>query len=147
MQQRVIARMSAVLLAAAIACGDAPTAVLHGAQGPVTVRLEVVDTEPARVKGLMFRPSLPDGSGMLFVFDEVRDHAFWMKNTFISLDMIFIGEDLQVVGVRAETVPQSTATVSAGVPSRYVLEVPGGWAARHGVERGTRVELRGVPGA
>ncbi|HWP67156.1 MAG TPA: DUF192 domain-containing protein [Candidatus Limnocylindria bacterium] len=127
------------------ACGTAPTAVLHGAAGPVSVRLEVARTEAARTKGLMYRRSLADGDGMLFVFDEARDHSFWMKNTFIPLDMIFIGEDLRVVGVHARAEPQSTQSISVGAPSRYVLEVPGGWAERHGVGRGTRVELHGVP--
>jgi uncharacterized membrane protein (UPF0127 family) len=109
------------------------------------VRLEVAATDATRTKGLMFRQALAEGDGMLFVFGESTDHGFWMKNTFIPLDMIFIGDDLRVVGVHARAVPQSTDAITVGAPSRYVLEVPGGWAERHGVARGTQVELRGVP--
>jgi uncharacterized membrane protein (UPF0127 family) len=68
-----------------------------------------------------------------------------MKNTLIPLDMIFIAADGRIVGVHANAKPYSLASVSVGVPSRYVLEVPGGWAAAHGVTAGSRVELRGVP--
>lgn len=145
MQQCVITGMCGVTLAWLAACGSQPTAVLHGAAGAVSVRLEVADSESERSRGLMFRQSLADGDGMLFVFDETKDHGFWMRNTFIPLDMIFIGDDLRVVGVHARAVPQSTQTVSVGVPSRYVLEVPGGWAEKHGITRGAQVELRGVP--
>jgi len=144
MQQRVISGVSGLLAALLLACGSAPTAVLHGAQGPVSVRLEVARTDAARTKGLMYRSALADGDGMLFVFDTTEEHAFWMKNTFIPLDMIFIGDDLRIVGIHAQAVPQSTESLSVGVPSRYVLEVPGGWAAAHGIASGAHVELRGV---
>ena len=145
MQQRVIAGICGLALALLAACGSQPVAVLHGTAGPASVRLEIANTDATRTKGLMFRQSLADGDGMLFVFDQTSEHGFWMRNTFIPLDMIFIGDDLRVVGVHARAVPQSTETVSIGVPSRYVLEVPGGWAERHGVTRGTQVELRDVP--
>ena len=128
MQPRVITGVCALLASILLACGSSPTAVLHGARGPVSVRLEVADTDATRTKGLMYRAALADGEGMLFVFDDTREHGFWMKNTFIPLDMIFIDDDLRVVGVHARAVPQSTETVSVGVPSRYVLEVPAGWA-------------------
>ena len=145
MQQRVIAGICGVALALLAACGSHPTAVLHGSGGPASVRLELATTEANRTKGLMFRQSLADGDGMLFVFGEISDHSFWMKNTFIPLDMIFIGDDLRVVGVHAGAVPQSTDPITVGAPSRYVLEVPGGWAERHGIARGAQVDLQGVP--
>ena len=145
MQPRVITGVSVLLASLLLACGSSPTAVLHGSNGPVSVRLEVAATDAARTKGLMYRQALADGEGMLFVFDDSREHGFWMKNTFIPLDMIFIGDDLRVVGVHGQAVPQSTDTITVGVPSRYVLEVSGGWAARHGIATGARVELQGVP--
>ena len=89
----------------------------------------------------MYRDRLADGHGMLFVFDDERDHTFWMKNTLIPLDMIFIGADQVIVGIHPNAVPLSTATVGVGRPSRWVLEVPGGWSARRGVASGDRVEL------
>jgi uncharacterized membrane protein (UPF0127 family) len=147
----VTPRLRPLVLAAALAllaqpgcAGDARTVVLQGHDGPVRVRVEIAATPSARAKGLMYRTALADGEGMLFVFDETKDHGFWMKNTFIPLDMIFIDEQLVVAGVHEHAVPQSTKTVSIGKESRYVLEVPGGWAARHGIAAGARVELPGV---
>jgi len=147
----VTSRLRPLLLAAALVLlaqpgctRDASTVVLQGSNGPVRVRVEVAATPSARAKGLMYRTALADGDGMLFVFDETKDHGFWMKNTFIPLDMIFIDEQLLVAGVHANAVPQSTRTLSIGRDSRYVLEVPGGWAARHGVAAGSRVELPGI---
>jgi uncharacterized membrane protein (UPF0127 family) len=89
----------------------------------------------------MYRSELADGHGMLFVFPEESDHRFWMKNTLIPLDMIFIGADGTIVGIHRDATPLSTAPVGVGRPSRYVLEVPGGWTGRTGVAPGQRVEL------
>jgi uncharacterized membrane protein (UPF0127 family) len=93
----------------------------------------------------MYRTELADGRGMLFVFPEEQDHRFWMKNTLIPLDMIFIGADGVIVGIHRDATPLSTATVGVGHPSRWVLEVPGGWSARRGVAPGQRVELPTTP--
>lgn len=109
------------------------------------VALEVMNTPPARERGMMYRTSLGEDHGMLFVFPEEVEHAFWMKNTLIPLDMLFIARDGRIVGVHPEAVPLSTASVSVGKPSLYVLEMNGGWAARHGVRTGDRLELHGVP--
>ena len=67
-----------------------------------------------------------------------------MKNTLIPLDLLFIARDGTVVGIHANARPLSTANIAVGKPSRYVLEVPGGWAARHGVAAGAQVEFRGL---
>lgn len=111
----------------------------------VEVALEVAATPEALRQGLMYRQSLADGHGMLFVFPTEEDHAFWMKNTLIPLDMVFIAGDGRIVGIRANTTPLSTQTVGVGQPSRWVLEVPGGYAARRGIASGDRVELVGIP--
>ena len=142
-------RMAAVaLLLLAIqpaGCADrGPVAVIHTSDGPLEVSLEVVTTPPERERGLMYRSALADGRGMLFVFDEDDDHTFWMKNTLIPLDMLFIARDGTLVGIHPNATPLSLASISVGHPSRYVLEVPGGYAARHGVAPGVAVEFRGV---
>jgi len=135
-------------VAAALALGGCrdrgPVAVIRGLGGVAEVSLEVAATPAERERGLMYRSSLAEGRGMLFVFDEDGNHGFWMKNTLIPLDMLFIARDGTVVGVHANATPLSTANISVGKSSRYVLEVPGGWAARHGIAAGARVELRGV---
>ena len=109
--------------------------------GEVPVTVEVVST-PAKVeKGLMFREHLPPDDGMLFIMGTERDHAFWMKNTLISLDMIYIAKDMTVAGVAHDAVPRSEALVKVGAPSLYVLEVNGGWAAKHKVVAGAKVRF------
>lgn len=135
-----------LLLAASVAgCRDrGPVAVIRAPGGALEVALEVAATPPERARGLMYRSALADGHGMLFVFDEDEDHTFWMKNTLISLDMLFLAQDGTLVGVHPNATPLSTASISVGHPSRFVLEVPGGWAARHGVAAGMRVEFRGL---
>jgi hypothetical protein len=139
----------AALLALVCACSGpgGPRARIHTADGIVEVALEVAATPEALRRGLMYRRELSDGHGMLFVFPREEDHLFWMKNTLIALDMLFIAGDGRIVGIRANTTPLSTETVGVGRPSRWVLEVPGGWAARRGIAAGDRVELVGVPPA
>ena len=139
-------RAAAALLVALAACRSSaePVASIHAAGAVVDVALEIADTPETRTRGLMYRNELPDGRGMLFVFDEDANHEFWMKNTLIPLDMIFIAADGRVVGVHPDATPLSTASIGVGSPSRFVLEVPGGWTARHRVLAGDQVELRGV---
>ncbi len=130
---------------ALVAChGASPAVTIATSTGPKRVTVEVVDSDATRSRGLMYRDRLDDGHGMLFIFDEEKDHSFWMKNTLISLDMIFIGGDGRVVGVHANAVPHSLEPRAVGRPSRWVLEVTGGWSARAGVSVGDRVELSGL---
>jgi uncharacterized protein len=135
------------LVALLTACGASagPVARVHTTAGTAEVALEVANTPETRTRGLMYRKDLPESRGMLFVFDEDSDHEFWMKNTLIPLDMLFIGADGRIVGVGADATPLSTVPIRVGHPSRFVLEVPGGWAARHRVAPGDQVELVGVP--
>ena len=137
---------AAVAAALALAgCRDrGPVAVIRGPGAAVEVSLEVAATPAERERGLMYRTSLAEGRGMLFVFDADGNQSFWMKNTLIPLDLLFIARDGTVVGIHANATPLSTADIAVGKPSRYVLEVPGGWAARHGISAGARVEFRGV---
>ena len=141
MQQRVMSAIAALALTVACARETLPVARIHHPDGVVEVAVEVVSTPEALARGLMYRTELADGRGMLFVFPEESDHRFWMKNTLIPLDMIFIAADGAIVGIHRDATPLSTAPVGVGRPSRYVLEVPGGWAARTGVAPGQRVEL------
>jgi hypothetical protein len=123
----------------------APRAVVEtagGARHGVTV--EIARTDAQRRKGLMRRKHLAPDAGMLFIFDETSDHAFWMLETLIPLDMIFIGEDGRIVGIVERAEPRTTVQRSVGAPSRYVLEVNGGWARANGVRSGDRVRFENV---
>jgi len=144
MQQRVMRAAVAAALALAGCRDRGPVAVIRGPGAAVEVSLEVAATPAERERGLMYRRSLAEGRGMLFVFDADGNQSFWMKNTLIPLDLLFIARDGTVVGIHANATPLSTANIAVGKPSRYVLEVPGGWAARHGISAGARVEFRGV---
>ena len=138
-------RAAAAAALALAGCRDrGPVAVIRGPGGAVEVSLEVAATPAERERGLMYRRSLAEGRGMLFVFDADGNQSFWMKNTLIPLDLLFIARDGTVVGIHANATPLSTANIAVGKPSRYVLEVPGGWAARHGISAGARVDFRGV---
>jgi uncharacterized protein len=113
-----------------------------GRQHRVTV--EVARTDAERARGLMNRAELAPDAGMLFLFSETDEHAFWMKNTFIPLDMIFIDEGGRVAGLVERATPGSLALRSIGAPSRYVLEVNGGWAEARAVRPGDRVRFENV---
>jgi uncharacterized membrane protein (UPF0127 family) len=136
----------ALLLAVVLGCGrSGPLAVIHAAGSTVEVALEVALTPAAQEQGLMYRTNLADGHGMLFIFPGESDHQFWMKNTVIPLDMLFIAADGLIVGIHADATPLSTVPIGVGKPSRFVLEVPGGFSARRGITAGNRVEFRGLP--
>ena len=110
--------------------------VLTTPEGETTVDVEVVATRAKITRGLMYREHLAPDAGMLFLMNEETDHQFWMKNTLISLDMIFIARDLTVAGFVENAVPRSEKLVSCGETSLYVLEVNGGWVAKHKLARG-----------
>ena len=103
-----------------------------------TVELATNDAE--RERGLMFRKELPEGHGMLFDFDREQPVSFWMHNTLVSLDMIFIRGDGRILRIAENTEPFSDRLVPSGGPVRYVLEVVAGTAHQLGIAPGDRVE-------
>jgi uncharacterized protein len=107
-------------------------------RGPWIVRVEIARNDEQRTRGLMFRRELASDQGMLFIFEETSEHSFWMHNTLIPLDIVFLGDDRRVVGVVANAAPQTDTARTVKQPSRYVVEVSGGEAAAHGVGAGTR---------
>ncbi len=113
----------------------------------VEVKVERVADDSQRQRGLMYRTSLPEDEGMLFIFAERRVHRFWMKNTCISLDMLFIDHDGLIVGIEENVPTMNERTYQVGCPSQYVLEVNAGWARRHGVRAGQWVTFEGVSGS
>jgi len=114
--------------------------------GSARVVAEIARTEVERERGLMFRKSLADGEGMLFIFDKDEQLAFWMKNTLIPLSLAYVASDgtiRQIVDLQ----PESLASVQAERSVRYALEVPRGWFDRAGVRVGDRADfgsLRGI---
>ena len=109
----------------------------------ITVPVEIARTPAERSRGLMFRISLPENEGMLFLFERPDQLSFWMRNTLIPLDMIFIEDSMRVLGVVENAEPRTDTGRSVPGLSQYVLEVNGGWAQRHGIGPGTRVRFEG----
>jgi uncharacterized membrane protein (UPF0127 family) len=110
----------------------------------ITVNVEVADTAIKHQIGLMNRTHLPYKSGMLFVFSDERPRTFWMKNTPMPLDMIFIGRDMRVVNITKNAQPCKTITCelySSGVPAQYVVEVNAGFADKEGIKVGDSVKV------
>jgi len=111
------------------------------ASGRHVFQVDIADTDEARTHGLMFRRSLPADYGMLFVFDERQPLMFWMKNTYVPLDIVFIKSDGTVRTVAAQATPLSEALIRSGGAARYVLELLGGTAGRIGLGPGDRIEI------
>ena len=101
------------------------------------VELAVSDAE--REKGLMFRKQVPEGTGMLFDFKKDQQVTMWMKNTYVSLDMIFIRNDGRIAQIAENTEPESEKIIPSGAPVRAVLEVVGGTAKKLGIAPGDKV--------
>lgn len=113
---------------------------LRTATGEYKFNVEVVDTPESRAQGLMFRTELADDAGMLFDFKEEREVSFWMQNTLIPLDMIFIGADGVVDTVHVNARPQDPTSIPSKVPVQFVLEIPGGRSVEIGLKPGDSVD-------
>jgi uncharacterized membrane protein (UPF0127 family) len=101
--------------------------------------VELVENDADRAKGLMYRKELPEGRGMLFDFHREQDVSFWMQNTYIPLDMLFIRGDGRILSIAENTEPLSTRMIPSRGPVRAVLEVIGGSARKFGIAPGDRV--------
>jgi uncharacterized membrane protein (UPF0127 family) len=108
-----------------------------------SLRVEVADDPDERAQGLMFRESLGQDRGMLFVYPDVRTRAFWMENTTVPLSIAFIDEHGVIFRIR-DMRPLDRGHTASGLPARYALEVNQGWFAEQGIAEGAQVE--GLPG-
>jgi uncharacterized membrane protein (UPF0127 family) len=114
------------------------------AKGAPVTTIEVAENDHDRQRGLMYRTKMGDERGMIFTFGEKDDHTFWMHNTCISLDMLFIDDDGMIVGIEESTPTMSDDTFSVGCSSKYVLELNAGWTRAHGVVAGQKVKIEGI---
>jgi hypothetical protein len=131
-----------MLLALPAMAGKAPpTQVLkvETAKGTKTFHVEVVREEKDRNRGLMYRRTMGADHGMLFDYDPPVDIAFWMKNTYIPLDIIFIDAEGRIIRIAENTTPLSLDHIPSGGPARGVLEINGGLSAKLGIGPGDRV--------
>ena len=125
--------------AAAAASRPAPGRawVIFGAD---TVLAEVARTPDQRAQGLMYRQELPDGTGMLFVFEDNVPRSFWMQNTYVPLDIAFLDPGLTVVDIQ-QMAPMTTDNHDSTSPAMFALEVRQGWFAERGIAVGARAQM------
>ena len=148
---RVSATLAVVVSLACAACAQPSTLPeIKGAfisqpsgQAGEAFTFEVCTDETERARGLMFRKELAANRGMVFVFPVEREHAFWMKNTYIPLDMLFVSKDLTIVGVLENVTPLTETRRTVGKPSTYVVELAGGVAQRAGIRAGDKIRFDG----
>lgn len=111
------------------------------APGAPEVQVEIAKTATEHARGLMYRTELPEGTGMLFSWTDERVRSFWMRNTCIPLDMLFLALDGTVLGVQEQVPVLNDRSRSIPCPAGHVLEVNAGWVREHGVAPGMRAEL------
>ena len=134
------------LLSAVNACGAEPRVTIITQDGrKIGFGVEVADTPSKRAMGLQYRRELAADRGMIFLFPGESIQSFWMKNTPLPLDMIFISRDGKIVGIVEQTVPFSLDSRSVNAPSQFVLEINGGLSKRHGIKAGDNVRFENVP--
>jgi uncharacterized membrane protein (UPF0127 family) len=109
----------------------------------VSIAAEVARSPAERMQGLSGRDALQDGAGMLFVFEQSERYEFWMPDMRISIDIIWLDEDMRVVHIKENATPESyPEKFVPNTPARYVLEVPAGFVAMHGVNNGDSFRMR-----
>jgi uncharacterized protein len=134
-----------ITLVALLGCARGPCVSIVGADGKprASVSVEIANTGPQRELGLMYRKHLDDDAGMIFVFPDAAPRNFWMHNTPIPLDMIFADSAGRVIGIVANAEPFSDKVVGVAGNSEYVLEVNGGFSAKHEIKSGDRMDFSG----
>src|SRR6266849_10070441 len=147
-RHRVHAWLWVVVAAAVALCAFADSSARAASVQPLEIvtksgvqvfSVEMATTEQEKETGLMYRKELADGKGMLFDFSPEQEVSMWMKNTFISLDMIFIRADGRILRIAENTEPLSTKIISSGGLAKGVLEVIAGTAQKYGIVPGDRV--------
>ena len=142
---RALGVMLAFAASAASASCDPGRVDVRGDWGSARFRVELAITPEEQRQGLMFREALGRLEGMLFVYDRQQPLSFWMRNTLIPLDMIFIDETGTVVNVHAEAVPLDETPISSAAPGLAVLEINGGMAETLGIGAGDVIRSPAMP--
>lgn len=115
------------------------------AEAAPSIRVELMLNDEHRARGLMYRQSLADDAGMLFAWRSADYRSFWMRDTCLPLDMLFIDADGYIAGILENVPPMNDASRGIDCRVNYVLEVNAGWTRKHGVSAGQRVAIDGIP--
>lgn len=105
------------------------------------IEIEIADNGPERQQGLMYRKTMDETKGMLFIFPTEELQGFWMKNTYIPLDIMFVNKDKEIVKIHKNTTPFSETDLPSGKPAIYVVETVGGFADKYGLKEGDKIEF------
>lgn len=105
------------------------------------IDIEVAENDAERTQGLMFRKSMEESRGMLFIFETEEVQGFWMRNTLISLDIIYVNAALEIVKIQRRTQPLSEVSLTSDVPAQYVVEVIGGYCTKHNIQEGDLIKF------
>ncbi|RAJ08406.1 hypothetical protein LX64_01057 [Chitinophaga skermanii] len=106
------------------------------------IDIEVARTDEERAKGLMYRRSMEETQGMLFIFDVAEEQSFWMKNTYISLDLLYIGENKEIVSIQKYATPLSEDGLPSYKKALYVVEVVGGYCDKYHITYGDKIDFK-----
>lgn len=106
-----------------------------------TIKAAVADEEKERNEGLMNVSDLPADGGMFFIFEDEEPRSFWMANTPLSLDIMFINSDFEIVRIHQRTEPYSEKNLSSDIPSKYVVETNGGFSITHDIQEGMKIAV------
>lgn len=139
-QNPISAIFALTLMVPLPALADDGQLVVHTGEADHPFTVEVVDTPEGRAQGLMFRAELAPDAGMLFDFHDARPVSFWMRNTLIPLDMIFIRSDGTIANIKVKAEPLDLTSVPSDGPVEFVLEIAGGRSEELGIEAGDSVE-------
>lgn len=118
---------------------DGTLTFVSGGEDLVTIDIEIAETDSARQRGLMQRSSLPERSGMLFIFDREEPQGFWMGNTPLALDLMFVNADSEIVDIDKYNKPYDSSTIASDAPAKYVVEIPAGFSDTWGIGETDRV--------
>lgn len=105
------------------------------------IDIEVADKDSSRIKGLMYRTKMDENQGMLFIFPKEEIQSFWMKNTYISLDIIYVNNEKEIVKIYKNTIPRSVNSLPSEKKSQYVVEVNGGYTDRYNIKEGDKINF------
>jgi len=142
----LISGLLIAVIASVTACQAEPKVTITTKDGRnVSFVVEIADTPSKREMGLQYRRDLQADRGMIFIFPAESQQSFWMKNTPLPLDMIFISRERKIVGIVEQTVPFSLDARSVSAPSQYVLEINGGLTQDHGIRAGDAVRFDDIP--
>ncbi|MGE0076695.1 MAG: DUF192 domain-containing protein [Bacteroidales bacterium] len=109
-----------------------------------TIEIEIADTDDKRAQGLMWRREMADSVGMLFIFEKEMPLSFWMKNTYIPLDIIYINKSMEIVAIQENTMPLSEMPIPSEKPAQFVVEVNAGFCSNYGIINGDKIKYEKI---